>query len=88
MTIRWLVPLLAAGALIAGAGQVSAHGGVDDGDGDPDLPPVINGTPLEELYPGFYKFQDQFTAFGSGWARSQGGAAPAVSASPTEPAAP
>ncbi len=53
MRNNWLISLLAAGVLLAGASGVSAHGGIDDGDDGEEGEgggAVQGGTPLEELY--------------------------------------
>jgi hypothetical protein len=41
--------------LIVGSVRAYAHNGVNDGD---DAPPPVLGTPLQELYPGVYSFED------------------------------
>ncbi|GIW08359.1 MAG: hypothetical protein KatS3mg060_3164 [Dehalococcoidia bacterium] len=68
----WIISLLAAGVLIAGAPHVSAHGGIDDGDDGEEGEgggTVQGGTPLEELYPGYYEFQNRFVSWSGTWAR-------------------
>ncbi|MCL6647481.1 MAG: hypothetical protein K6U89_04030 [Chloroflexi bacterium] len=69
-----LVPILAAGTLVLGTTAAFAHGGVDDvNDGEPGEGGggTVPGTPLEELYPGYYQFQHQFVAFGSTWLQNR-----------------
>jgi hypothetical protein len=66
--MRWVIAMVAAGVVLAGAGPLSAHDGVDDGDdGEPGAGGAPSGTALEELYPGYYEFQRRFLSWSGAW---------------------
>lgn len=68
MRMRWIVAMVTAAVMLVGAGPMAAHDGIDDGDdGEPGDGGAQGGTPLEELYPGYYEFQRRFLTWSGSW---------------------